>query len=120
MDTRALVRRLRTQGVMRGVLSSVTGASPGALVEQARQVPSMAGLDLASRVTTATSYEWNEDVKACSPSEILTPSTAAPRHVVAYDFGIKRNILRRLTHIGCHTTVVPASTTAEDVAGVEA
>ena len=115
IDTRALVRRLRMQGVMRGVLSSVEGARVDDLIAAARNTPSMAGLDLASRVTTSHSYEWNEDVKPCSPSEILSKSTAMPRHVVAYDFGIKRNILRRLAHIGCHTTVVPASTTAEDV-----
>ena len=115
IDTRALVRRLRMQGVMRGVLSSVEGARAEDLIEQARNTPSMAGLDLASRVTTAQSYEWSEGVKSCSPSEILTASTALERHVVAYDFGIKRNILRRLKHIGCRTTVVPAGTSAEDV-----
>ena len=68
MDTRALVRRLRTQGVMRGVLSSVEGARAADLVEQARNTPSMAGLDLASRVTTAAQYEWTEDLKPCSTS----------------------------------------------------
>ena len=115
MDTRALVRRLRTHGVMRGVLSSVDGARAADLIEQARNTPLMAGLDLASRVTTAASYEWTEDLKPCSPSEIFSKSTAEPRHVVAYDFGIKRNILRRLAYIGCHTTVVPAGTSAEDV-----
>lgn len=115
IDTRALVRRLRTQGVMRGALSSVEGARAEDLIEAARNTPSMAGLDLASRVTTAATYTWNEGVKPCSPSEILPASTAVPRHVVAYDFGIKRNTLRRLAHIGCRTTVVPAGTSASDV-----
>lgn len=114
MDTRALVRRLRSRGVMRGVLSS-TGGDPKELVEMARSIPSMAGLDLATRVTTALPYRWEEGVRPCSPSELVA-TPAEPRfHVVAYDYGIKRNILRRLRHIGCRTTVVPASTTAEDV-----
>src|SRR5262249_25691719 len=70
MDTRSLVRLLRSRGVMRGVLS--TGVSDIAkLVEKARQSPSMTGLDLASRVSTAQSYLWSEGVTACSPSEQL-------------------------------------------------
>lgn len=114
IDTRALVRHLRTRGVMRGVLSS-TGAGPEELVQKARSIPSMAGLDLATRVSTPSRYEWNESVDACSPSELLgTPGTAG-YHVVAYDFGIKRNILRRLVFCGCRVTVVPALTPAEDV-----
>jgi carbamoyl-phosphate synthase small subunit len=114
LDTRALVRHLRDRGVMRGVLSSLeTDASR--LVEKARAIPTMAGLDLASRVTTAAPYEWTEPVAPCSPSEVL-PAAAAPRfHVVAYDFGIKRNILRRLALAGCRVTVVPALTSADDV-----
>ena len=115
IDTRALVRRLRTSGVMRGALSSAPGADPQALIEKARHSTSMAGLDLASRVTTDHSYEWLEDVKPCSPSEQLVKHDGPARHVVAYDYGIKRNILRRLAHVGCRCTVVPASTTAEDV-----
>ncbi len=114
LDTRALVRHLRERGVMRGVLSAVE--SDGAkLVERAQQIPSMAGLDLASRVSTAEAYGWDKPVEPCSPSE-LTPPAAAPRfHVVAYDFGIKQNILRRLVQVGCRVTVVPALTSAEDV-----
>jgi len=114
IDTRALVRHLRTRGVMRGVLS-VEGSDPKALVERARQSPSMSGLDLATRVSTSASYQWDQPVLPCSPSE---PSAAAAEpwcHVVAYDFGIKRNILRRLVQVGARVTVVPAQTTAEDV-----
>ena len=113
MDTRTLVRRLRSRGVMRGVLSG-RGGDAKELVEMARGIPSMAGLDLATKVTTQASYEWTEGVKACSPSELLTEEARRRYHVVAYDYGIKRNILRRLAHAGCRTTVVPASTTAED------
>ena len=114
MDTRSLVRHLRSRGVMRGCLSS-SGEPHDVLVEKARQSPSMAGLDLASRVSTTASYAWTEQVTPCSPSEILRPAHAIDRHVVAYDFGIKRNILRRLAQIGCRVTVVPATATAADV-----
>ena len=114
LDTRALVRHLRTLGAMRGVLSA---AEPNAsrLAEKARSVPSMAGLDLASRVTTPESYEWLDPVEACSPSERIAPPAESRWHVVAYDYGIKRNILRRLVQTGCRVTVVPAKTSAEDV-----
>src|SRR6185369_10065685 len=77
--------------------------------------PSMTGLDLATRVSTLESYKWDRAVELCSPSD-LAGTAAEPRfNVVAYDFGIKRNILRRLVHSGCKVTVVPAGTTAEDV-----
>lgn len=114
LDTRALVRHLRSRGTMRGVLSAVS-SSAEKLVEKARAIPSMAGLDLASRVSTATSYEWIKSVEPCSTSEVIS-ATAEPKfHVVAYDYGIKRNILRRLVHSGCKVTVVPAMTSSEDV-----
>jgi carbamoyl-phosphate synthase small subunit len=114
IDARALVLHLRSRGVMRGVLSA-SGAKPQELVERARQSPSMAGLDLATRVTTPERYTWNQPAIACSPSE-ETGAPAEPRfHVVAYDFGIKRNILRMLVQAGCRLTVVPAGTTAEEV-----
>jgi carbamoyl-phosphate synthase small subunit len=114
LDTRALVRHLRTRGVMRGVLSSVEG-DPRKLVEKARGIPTMTGLDLASRVSTAERYEWTKPVEACSPSEFVARPREATHHVIAYDFGIKRNILRRLVQVGCRVTVVPARTPAEDV-----
>ncbi|HBY60707.1 MAG TPA: carbamoyl phosphate synthase small subunit [Solibacterales bacterium] len=114
IDTRALVRHLRTRGVMRGVLSS-NGGDPRDLIEKAKQAPSMAGLDLATRVTTPQRYEWTAGVDPCSPSDLLDPAQELPYRVVAYDFGIKRNILRRLVYTGCRVTVVPANTPAEDV-----
>ncbi len=114
IDTRALVRHLRSRGVMRGVLST-SGASPQSLVEKAQRIPSMAGLDLATRVSTANTYEWSKGVEPCSPSEEWGAAAEPGCHVVAYDFGIKRNILRRLVHTGCRVTVVPALTPAEDV-----
>jgi carbamoyl-phosphate synthase small subunit len=114
LDTRALVRHLRTRGVMRGVLSSVE-KDPQKLVAKARSIPSMAGLDLASRVSTPNIYQWSKPVEACSPSEHLGPLPELRHHVVAYDYGIKRNILRRLVQSGCRVTVVPSLTSAEDV-----
>jgi carbamoyl-phosphate synthase small subunit len=114
LDTRTLVRHLRTRGVMRGVLSAIE-KDPAKLVEKARAIPTMAGLDLASRVSTPKRYEWTKPVEACSPSEIVPRPPESTHHVVAYDFGIKHNILRRLVQVGCRVTVVPALTSAEDV-----
>jgi carbamoyl-phosphate synthase small subunit len=114
IDTRRLVRHLRTLGVMRGVLSTKS-TDPKELVERARQVPSMTGLDLATRVTTPQGYEWREGVDPVSESERILHAAPPDFHVVAYDFGIKRNILRKLVQSGTHITVVPANTTAEDV-----
>jgi carbamoyl-phosphate synthase small subunit len=114
LDTRALVRHLRTRGVMRGVLSSVE-KNTEKLVEKARGIPTMTGLDLASRVSTRERYEWTHGVDACSPSEGVAADREPQFHVVAYDHGIKHNILRRLVHVGCRVTVVPSLTSAEDV-----
>ena len=114
IDTRGLVRHLRSRGVMRGVLSS-TSTDTAALVEKARNVPSMTGLDLATRVSTLEAYRWETGVDACSPSERIAQLPELRHHVVAYDFGIKRNILRKLVQSGSRVTVVPATTTAEDV-----
>jgi carbamoyl-phosphate synthase small subunit len=114
IDTRKLVRHLRTRGVMRGVLSSISTDVKG-LIEKARSIPSMAGLDLATRVSTGSSYTWTSPVEPCSPSERIRGASEAAYHVVAYDFGIKRNILRRLVTSGCRVTVVPSTTSAEDV-----
>jgi carbamoyl-phosphate synthase small subunit len=119
IDTRALVRHLRTYGAMRGVLSSIE-TDPQKLIAKARSIPKMVGADLASVVTTKTRYEWdtadpqnaNEDPLAQGPQ----PSLPEPHlYVVAYDYGIKHNILRMLAREGCRVTVVPAQTSAEDV-----
>ncbi|MES2179615.1 MAG: glutamine-hydrolyzing carbamoyl-phosphate synthase small subunit [Gemmatimonadota bacterium] len=100
VDTRRLTRHLRTAGVMRGAIGA--GESPSADVVAALEAcPSMEGLDLASRVTTAQPYVWG--------------NPQAPYHIVAYDFGIKRNILRLFDDAECRITVVPAQTSAEVV-----
>ena len=99
---------------MRGILA--TGQrDPKDLVERARQAPSMAGLDLATRVSTTSSYGWDKPVIPCSPSDHMKAPVEPCCNVVAYDYGIKRNILRRLVQVGAKVTVVPATTPAEDV-----
>ncbi len=112
VDTRALVRHLRTHGAMRGVLSTVESDAER-LVARARALPPMVGLDLARTVTCAGSYEWTE------PSVALSETTkhrgeGTRFHVVVYDYGIKQNILRRVVDVGCRVTVVPALTAPED------
>ena len=114
IDTRSLVRHLRTQGSMRGVISSLE-TDPQKLIEKARSGPTMAGLDLASSVSARQQYEWTQGVEPCSPSDMIEASPESAKHVVAYDFGIKHNILRRLVQKGCRVTVVPSLTSSEDV-----
>ncbi len=114
MDTRAIVRHLRSRGAMRGVLSTLSNDA-AALIEKARSSPSMAGLDLASRVSIKERFEWSHPVEPVSPSERMPSANQQRFHVVAYDYGMKRNILRRLATSGCRVTVVPSLTSAEDV-----
>ncbi|HVN07344.1 MAG TPA: glutamine-hydrolyzing carbamoyl-phosphate synthase small subunit, partial [Patescibacteria group bacterium] len=117
IDTRALVRHLRTVGALRGVVAT-DGTAAEALVAEARALPTMAGQELASRVTCGERYAWRHGAVSVDapPSRCQAPPDAAPRYrVVAYDYGIKRNILRLLVNHGCEVTVVPAPTSAEDV-----
>ncbi len=104
VDTRRLTRHLRTAGVMRGVLAEGDEPSREALLAL-DACPSMEGLDLASLVTTDKPYSWGE--------------ADAPLHIVAYDFGIKRNILRLFADQGCRITVVPAETSADEAMALE-
>ncbi len=100
VDTRRLTKHLRSTGVMRGIFG--LGETPSAqVVAQLESCPSMEGLDLASVVTTEAPYEWGDAAEKC--------------HIVAYDFGIKRNILRLFEQTGCRITIVPAATPAADV-----
>jgi carbamoyl-phosphate synthase small subunit len=114
MDTRAIVRHLRSRGAMRGVLSTSSNDIP-ALIEKARSSPVMTGLDLVTRVSTPERYEWSQPVSPVSASERIQEEAAPRFHVVAYDLGIKQNILRRLVTSGCQVTVVPSLTPSEDV-----
>jgi carbamoyl-phosphate synthase small subunit len=116
IDTRALVRHLRTHGVMRGVISTQV-SDIDALVQKAKKIRKMDGTDLARVVSTKSVYHFDaDDSRNQSGDPLLPRSTDNPKlHVVAYDFGIKQNILRMLTREGCKVTVVPAETTGADV-----
>jgi carbamoyl-phosphate synthase small subunit len=124
VDTRALTRHLRTHGAKRGVVSAVD-LDPSSLVARARASRSMLGLDLAREVTCAAPWTFDPRSEGRGPASHLLPvlkGTAArrpregedPFRVVAYDFGMKRNILRNLAAAGCVVTVVPATTPAAD------
>src|SRR6058998_1176323 len=114
IDTRALVRHLREHGAMRGVIS-MTDLDEASLVSKAKTSPSMVGLDLASRVSTGFRYDWKEPSPHVFQTEGRRERPAPRFRVVAYDYGIKHNILRRLVDVGCRVTVVPAATPASDV-----
>jgi carbamoyl-phosphate synthase small subunit len=113
IDTRALVRHIRSAGAMRGVVSS-TVLDSDTLVAMARSVPTMEGLDLVPQVTCAQSYTWNTGVGEWGLGSRGTKASR-PLHVVAYDFGIKQHILRLLAERNITVTVVPATTPAADV-----
>jgi carbamoyl-phosphate synthase small subunit len=119
VDTRAVVRHLRTNGVMRGVIASGENLDADALVAKARAIRKMEGTDLASVVSTKAVYKWDASDPRNQTGDALLPGSddatdGESLHVVAYDFGIKQNILRMLTREGCRVTVVPAKTTAEE------
>ena len=120
IDTRELTRLLRSSGVMRGVIA--TGdVDVNDLVEQARRIPSMEGTDLVREVTCTEAFDWPSPLIAGTAEAhgdlALAPQSHSkrPLRVAAYDFGIKWNILRRLTTYGCNVRVVPASTPAKEV-----
>jgi carbamoyl-phosphate synthase small subunit len=112
IDTRALTRHLRDRGAQPGVIST-KDADPVSLAAKAKKLPVMTGLDLAKVVTCKEPYQWNEGDWDLEKG--YTQKPASTYKVVAYDYGIKRNILRLLTSAGCDVTVVPAATPAEDV-----
>jgi carbamoyl-phosphate synthase small subunit len=154
LDTRALVRHLRDVGALRGIVAT-DGTPAEKLIAEVRALPTMAGQELASRVTSANKYEWTKgsidlaapqpttsatglsghnsdaakssgqgsiggrifssDIKPSARSGALAPEERRRYRVVAYDYGIKQNILRLLVDHGCDVTVVPAKTSAEDV-----
>ncbi len=114
VDTRKLVRLLRERGAMRGVIT-VGDHNRDEAVRIARSAPPMTGQNLISKVSTQNRYEWTRGLESVSISDKLDFVEEPHFHVVAYDFGIKRNILRHLVHIGSRVTVVPANTTGEDV-----
>ena len=116
LDTRKLTRVLRTKGAQNGCIAAAAGLDEKAeadAVARARAVPSMAGLDLARVVSCTTPYEWNASTWALGTG--YAAMGEARFHVVAYDYGIKHNIMRMHAARGCRITVVPAQTPARDV-----
>jgi carbamoyl-phosphate synthase small subunit len=119
IDTRMLTKVLREKGSQNGaILALPEGASIGpesiqVAIDAAKGAPSMSGLDLAQAVSVKNSYEWRQSEWVLG--EGYGEQTAPQFHVVAYDFGVKRNILRMLAERGCRVTVVPAQTSAQEV-----
>ncbi len=112
IDTRKLTRILREKGAQSGCIMAGEGDADTA-VAHARKFPGIAGSDLARFVTTKEAYQWAHGTKFGRRPQIVTRKVA-PFHVVAYDFGVKRNILRLLSDFDCRLTVVPATTTADE------
>ena len=115
IDTRRLTRILREKGAQNGCLMAGESVDEAQALAQARDFAGLKGMDLAKEVTTADSFDWREGswVRGAGHSE--RPDAELPHHVVAYDFGVKRNILRMLVDRGCRLTVVTAQTPAADV-----
>ncbi len=116
LDTRALTLHIRNAGAMRAFIST-EDADPASCVERTKEIPGMAGLDLVKRVTTETPYYWSEGKPepAAGLDETVWKYRGKKQSVVAFDFGIKYNILRCLELAGVETVVVPASTPAEAI-----
>jgi len=128
IDTRSLVRRLRDRGSQKSIISTLTD-NPEALIAKAKASPGLVGRDLVKEVTCQEAYDWEQGVwelgrgyrsrlaeEQGKKGRKRRPSFESPRYfVVAYDYGIKHNILRNLAESGCKVKVVPASTSAEDV-----
>jgi carbamoyl-phosphate synthase small subunit len=113
IDTRKLTRILREKGAQAGCLMTGENLDAEAAIAQARAFPGLAGMDLAKVVSVDKAYEWTEGEWRLGKGYV--PQANPKFHVVAYDFGVKRNILRMLAERGCKLTVVPAQTPAKDV-----
>ncbi|HVA45642.1 MAG TPA: glutamine-hydrolyzing carbamoyl-phosphate synthase small subunit [Pirellulales bacterium] len=116
IDTRALVRRLRTRGVMKGVLSTVD-LDDRSLVAKAQASPGLVGRDLVREVVPEGIRAWTEELSPWSKlsGETVAPESARLPHVVALDYGMKWNIARHLRSLGCRVTVLPGTATADEV-----
>jgi carbamoyl-phosphate synthase small subunit len=117
LDTRALTRHLREHGSQQGLITHMD-LDHARAVHKAKHAPGIIGRDLTAAVTCERAYEWKEGSGEWAPPYVgqpQRPSRTRPWRVVAYDFGVKENILRRLVDVGCQVTVVPAATTAAEV-----
>jgi len=113
IDTRKLTRILRDKGAQRGCIMAGGSVDLDVSKREIDGFPGLQGMDLAKEVTTAEAYEWTQDIWKIGRGHTEAPNLS--KHVVAYDFGVKRNILRLLANRGCRVTVVPATTPAEEV-----
>ena len=113
IDTRKLTRILREKGAQNGCILAGDDINESTALEQAKAFPGLKGMDLAKVVSTKEQYQWTEGSWVLGEGHVTPEKT--PFHVVAYDFGAKRNILRMLVDRGCKLTVVPAQTPAADV-----
>ncbi|MGB3758300.1 MAG: glutamine-hydrolyzing carbamoyl-phosphate synthase small subunit [Rivularia sp. (in: cyanobacteria)] len=115
IDTRALTRKIRDSGAMNGGVSTEI-LDPGELLERVNAAPSMSGLNLVKEVTTSETYEWSEPTTPAWEFNIDSQASSEEKFtVVALDFGVKRNILRRLASHGCRVIVVPADTSTQEI-----
>ena len=119
IDTRRLTRILREKGAQNGCLMAGEGADEASALAQARQFAGLKGMDLATEVTVDQAYSWDEGSWEFGAGYKQKASADLPWHVVAYDYGVKRNILRMLVDRGCRLTVVPAQTPAADVLALQ-
>ena len=117
IDTRKLTRILRDKGAQRGSIIAGDAISEETAQQAIQGFAGLKGLDLAKEVTTSQAYEWTENVWSLTTGH--TQGINLDKHVVAYDFGIKRNILRLLVNRGCRVTVIPATTPAADVLALQ-
>ena len=115
IDTRRLTRLLREKGAQNGCIVAGDGISADEALTEARAFPGLTGMDLARQVSVESAYEWREGVWSLGSGFAAADESRLRYKVVAYDFGIKRNILRMLTDRGCRVTVVPAQSSADDV-----
>ncbi len=116
IDTRKLTRILREKGAQSGCIMSGQQTVKTA-IEHAKKFPGIAGMDLAKFVSTRATYQWSQGTNFGRKPRIMS-RRIAPYHVVAYDFGVKRNILRLLSDLDCRLTVVPAQTSAEEAMAI--
>jgi carbamoyl-phosphate synthase small subunit len=119
IDTRRLTRILREKGAQNGCLAAGARPDVESALAAARAFPGLKGMDLAKEVTTASAYGWSEGTWRLGEGHRARPGAELPHRVVAYDYGIKRNILRMLVDRGCQVTVVPAQTPAAAVLGMK-
>ena len=113
IDTRQLTRHIRTHGAMKGCIVAGSKIDSEDAIKKARSFPGLLGMDLAKEVTTKTNYDWTEGMWSLKP--MTKKNNKNKWRVVAYDFGVKRNILRILVDLGCEVNVVTAKSPAEYV-----